>query len=123
LLDKKINSIDHMKQVDKTPKKNFYALTRISNASWGLSFNNLKFIYNATYLGYITYGSPVWADRATIGAARRVLLRRQRLALILCKAYRTVGTEALSVLAGVIPVNLGIQHRASMYFTSDSAVL
>jgi hypothetical protein len=121
LLDKHFNFIDHMKQIGEKAKKNFYALTRISNASWGLSFNNLKIIYNATYLGCITYGSPVWADRATIGAARRILLRSQRLALIfLCKAYRTVSTEALPVLAGVIPVDLEIQRRASMYFVSKN---
>jgi hypothetical protein len=119
LLDKHFNFIEHMKQVGEKAKNNFYALTRISNASWGLSFNSLKIIYNATYLGCITYGSPAWADRATIGAARRILLRSQRLALIfLCKAYRTVSTEALPVLAGVIPVDLEIQRRASMYYIS-----
>jgi hypothetical protein len=97
-------------------KKNSFALTRISNGSWGSSFNNLKIIYNAAYLGCIN-GSPVWAYRATIGAARRILLRSQRLALIfLCNAYRTVSTEALSVLACVIPVDLEIQRRALMYF-------
>jgi hypothetical protein len=119
LLDKHFNFIEHMKQIGEKAKKNFYALTRISNASWGLSFNSLKIIYNTTYLGCITYVSPVWADRATIGAAHRILLRSQRLALIfLCKAYRTVSTEALPVLAGVIPVDLEIQRRASMYYIS-----
>jgi hypothetical protein len=36
----------------------------------------------------------------------------------LCKAYRTIITEALPVLAGVVPVDLEIQSRASMFLTS-----
>jgi hypothetical protein len=35
-------------------------------------------------------------------------------------AYRTVSTEALPILAGVVPVDLEIQRRASMYFISNS---
>ncbi|CAB3240749.1 unnamed protein product [Arctia plantaginis] len=90
----------------------------ISTATWGLSFNTLKIIYGATYLGSMCYGAPVWADRATVGAVRRKLLQGQRLALIfLCKAYRTVSTEALPVLAGVLPVDLEVQRRAAMYYS------
>lgn len=61
----------------------------------------------------------MWADRATIGAVRRKLLQGQRLALIfLCKAYRTVSTEALPVLAGLLPVDLEVQRRAAMYYNA-----
>ncbi|CAB3251733.1 unnamed protein product [Arctia plantaginis] len=49
---------------------------------------------------------------------RGKLLQGQRLALIfLCKAYRTVSTEALPVLAGVLPVDLEVQRRAAMYYS------
>ncbi|KAF9823529.1 hypothetical protein SFRURICE_011382 [Spodoptera frugiperda] len=100
-------------------QNNFYALTRISKATWGLSFLTLRTIYGATYLGCVCYGAPVWADRATIGAVRRKLLQGQRLALIfLCKAYRTVSTEALPVLAGLLPVDLEVQRRAAMYYNA-----
>ncbi|KAF9793874.1 hypothetical protein SFRURICE_007405 [Spodoptera frugiperda] len=88
-------------------------------ATWGLSFLTLRTIYGATYLGCVCYGAPVWSDRATIGAVRRKLLQGQRLALIfLCKAYRTVSTEALPVLAGLLPVDLEVQRRAAMYYNA-----
>ncbi|KAF9810856.1 hypothetical protein SFRURICE_005282 [Spodoptera frugiperda] len=119
VLEKNFSFIEHIKTISEKAKNNFYALTRISKATWGLSFLTLKTIYGATYLGCVCYGAPVWADRATIGAVRRKLLQGQRLALIfLCKAYRTVSTEALPVLAGLLPVDLEVQRRAAMYYNA-----
>lgn len=119
VLERNFSFIEHIRTVNEKSKKSFFALTRISTATWGLSFNTLKIIYGATYLGSICYGAPVWADRATVGAVRRKLLQGQRLALIfLCKAYRTVSTEALPVLAGVLPVDLEVQRRAAMYYST-----
>ncbi|KAF9798932.1 hypothetical protein SFRURICE_019714, partial [Spodoptera frugiperda] len=107
VLEKNFSFIEHIKTISEKAKNNFYALTRIST------------IYGATYLGCVCYGAPVWADRATIGAVRRKLLQGQRLALIfLCKAYRTVSTEALPVLAGLLPVDLEVQRRAAMYYNA-----
>lgn len=117
ILENKFTFLEHIIQTGEKAKRNFYSFTKISTSTWGLSFKTLKIIYTATYLGRICYGSPVWADRATIGAARRKLLQSQRLALIfLCKAYRTVSTEALPVLSGVLPVDLEIQRRAALYY-------
>lgn len=83
--------------------------------SWGLSFKTLKITYGATYLGFICCGVPVWADRVTVGAVHRKLLQGQRLALVfICKAYRTVSTKALPVLAGVLPIDLEVQKRTVM---------
>lgn len=67
----------------------------------------------------ICYVAPVWADRATVVAARRKVLKGQRLALIfLFKAYRTASTEALPVLADVLLVNLEVQRHAAMYYST-----
>lgn len=119
VLERNFSFVEHIKAVGEKSKNSFYALTRISTATWGLSFKTLKIIYSATYLGSMCYGAPVWADRATVGAARRKMLQSQRLALIfLCKAYRTVSTEALPVLAGVLPVDLEVQRRAAMYYST-----
>lgn len=119
VLERNFSFVEHITTVGEKAKNSFYALTRISTATWGLSFNTLRTIYGATYLGCMCYGAPVWADKATIGAVRRKLLQSQRLALIfLCKAYRTVSTEALPVLAGVLPVDLEVQRRAAMYFNT-----
>ncbi|KAF9813209.1 hypothetical protein SFRURICE_015698 [Spodoptera frugiperda] len=86
VLEKNFSFIEHIKTISEKAKNNFYALTRISKATWGLSFLTLRTIYGATYLGCVCYGAPVWADRATIGAVRRKLLQGQRLALIfLCR--------------------------------------
>lgn len=72
--------------------------------------NTLKIIYGGTYLGSICNGALVWDDRQGQG---------QQLALIFsCKAYRTVSAEALLVLAGVLPVDLEVQRRAAMHYST-----
>lgn len=49
----------------------------------------------------------------------RKTLPGQRLALIfLCKVYRTVNTEALSILVGVPSIDLEVQRRATMYYVT-----
>ncbi|KAF9807453.1 hypothetical protein SFRURICE_005411 [Spodoptera frugiperda] len=119
VLEKNVSFIEHIKAISEKAKNNFYALTRISKATWGLYFLTLRTIYGATYLGCVCYGAPVWADRATVGAVRRKLLQSQRLALIfLCKAYRTASTEALPALSGLLPVDLEVQRRAAMYYNA-----
>ncbi|KAF9800835.1 hypothetical protein SFRURICE_009309 [Spodoptera frugiperda] len=77
VLEKNVSFIEHIKAISEKAKNNFYALTRISKATWGLSFLTLRTIYGATYLGCVCYGAPVWADRATVGAVRRKLLQRR----------------------------------------------
>lgn len=119
LLERNFSFVDHIIQVCEKAKRNFFALNRISTSTWGLGFKNLKIIYGATYVGCLCYGAPVWVDRAMIVTARRKLLQSQRCALIfLCKAYRTVSTDALPVLAGVLPIDLEIQRRAATYYES-----
>lgn len=119
VLERNFSFVEHIKQVGEKAKNNFFALNRISTSTWGLSFHILRTIYKATYLGCICYGAPAWADRTKIVTARKKLLQSQRLALLfLCKAYRTVSTDALPVLAGVLPVDLEIQRRANRYYNS-----
>lgn len=118
VLEKNFSFAEHIVRVGEKAKKNFFALSKISKSSWGLGFRVLRTMYKATYLGSMCYGSPVWADRAALGVARRKLLQSQRVALIfLTKAYRTVSTDCLPVLAGVLPVDLEARRRAALHFS------
>ncbi|KAF9799125.1 hypothetical protein SFRURICE_006176, partial [Spodoptera frugiperda] len=108
VLEKNFSFIEHIKTISEKAKNNFYALTRISKATWGLSFLTLKTIYGATYLGCVCYGAPVWAvgpQWARCGGS-------------FSKAYRTASTEALPALSGLLPVDLEVQRRAAMYYNA-----
>ncbi|KAF9796077.1 hypothetical protein SFRURICE_012970 [Spodoptera frugiperda] len=102
---KNFSFIEHIKAISEKPKNNFYALTRISKATWGLSFLTLRIIYGATYLRCVCYGAPVWADRATVGAVRRKLLQG-RLAQ---RPYLCSRDYFQSIL---------VQRRAAMYYNA-----
>lgn len=110
---------EHVRVVGEKARVNFYAMARISKTTWGIRFPVLRTIYKATYVSSMCYAAPVWVDRSTLVTVKNKMLQSQRMSLIfLCKAYRTVSTDALPVLAGVWPIDLELQRRASNYFRS-----
>ncbi|GBP63895.1 Retrovirus-related Pol polyprotein from type-1 retrotransposable element R1 [Eumeta japonica] len=81
----------------------------VSAASWGVRYPSLRTIYLATYLTTLTYAAGNWYERANLHVVRSALLKTQRSALmLLTKAYRTVSTAALPVLAGVLPAHMEV---------------
>jgi ribonuclease HI len=71
-----------------------------------MSFHNLLTIYKHAILPVITYASEAWYTTTT-KRARSKLLQIQRSYLIyITKAYRTVSNEALSAIAGLMPLDL-----------------
>ena len=87
----------------------FGKMARVSASSWGTRFKALKIVYGGTYVPCITYAAAVWWHRASGFTVSRSLLRSQRPAMVLLtKAYRSVSTPALPVLAGVLPSDLEV---------------
>jgi Reverse transcriptase (RNA-dependent DNA polymerase) len=75
----------------------------------------------ATVASSITlYGAPVW-DKAMKSARNRKLLTRtqRRLALRICRGYRTVSTPAALVLARTVPWHLAVKERAECHLESS----
>jgi hypothetical protein len=61
----------------------------------------------------VLYGAPAWAGCVKIQRYAQALKRAQRkIAIRVARAYRTVGTEAVRVLARTIPVELLAEERA-----------
>jgi hypothetical protein len=64
----------------------------------------------------LTHGVPNWEEAAAKQKNIRMLQRVQRMINIkIAKAYRTVSFEASCVLAGVPPIGLIIEEKASRY--------
>ena len=64
----------------------------------------------------LTYGAPVWEEAAAKQKNKRMLERVQRLINIkIAKAYRTISFEASCMMAGVPPIGLVIEEKASQY--------
>jgi hypothetical protein len=83
----------------------------MAGEGWGLKVRALKIAYGAIFMGIAAYGASAWCPRIPKSVKLRIsLLRGQRSALLsITKAYRTTSTDALPVLAGILPLDLHIQ--------------
>lgn len=76
----------------------------ICGLKWGVGHKAMRTIYRGTFVPIITYAAHVWIDK-TNSKNRQCITSAHRCALIRAtKAYRTVSTVALEVLAGIQPI-------------------
>lgn len=69
--------------------------------NWGLGFKELKIIYQGISESILLYGAAAWAHKMELSTYAKVLVRAQRLMLIMIfKGYRTLSADALQVVAG-----------------------
>ena len=83
---------------------------------WGLSTGVMETLYRGVFLPIITYAAARWMDRLNVHHRKR-LTQAQRWALLgTTKAYRTISSDALCVIAGAIPIELVLEERRASYF-------
>ncbi|KAL0263999.1 UNVERIFIED_CONTAM: hypothetical protein PYX00_011193 [Menopon gallinae] len=106
----------HVRNSIRTARDAIYQFRRYSGNAWGYNFHNLRCIYKGIFEGILAYATPVWAHLLQQKTVRAVVLRGRRAALLLVtKAFRTVSTEALQVVAGVMPADLMLRMRSEIY--------
>lgn len=64
----------------------------------------------------LLYAAPIWASALVFGVNIRVLLRPRRLmAIRVASAYRTVSTNAILVVAGMLPLHLKVSEISEIH--------
>ncbi|KAJ8912170.1 hypothetical protein NQ315_006135 [Exocentrus adspersus] len=64
----------------------------------------------------LAYAAPVWADAMRMKKHKSKMLSCQRtVALRVARAYRTVSTEAVMVVARVLPIDILVEERSRIY--------
>ncbi|CAH2216082.1 jg27626 [Pararge aegeria aegeria] len=112
----------HARSIGERAAKCFGKMSRVSTASWGIRYRALRILYRGTFVATVTYAAACWAERASLHVVRSLLLKAQRGPLILLtKAYRTVSTSALAVLAGVLPADLEVIRAGKTDLARESA--
>lgn len=115
LVDERLSFAQHARHIGEMGAKSFGRMSRVSTSSWGVRYGALRLLYRGTYVATITYAAAVWYKRVGVHVVRSPLLRTQRPALILLtKAYRSVSTSALPVLAGVLPADLEVLRAGTV---------
>ena len=104
----------HIKHLAENSSKLIHMLGRSAKLQWGLGNKALKTIYEGALIPLLMYGAPVWEEAAATQKNIRMLQRVQRMINIkIEKAYRTISFEASCVMAGVPPIGLVTEEKAS----------
>lgn len=106
----------HVRSGCQKSKIVFSHLAGVARAKWGISTRVMEMIYRGVLLAMVTYAAAGWADRVN-SYHRKQLTQAQRYALLgVTKAYRTIPTDALCVIAGATPIECVLKERRSAYY-------
>lgn len=104
----------HCEMISESLKGLFQKLASLAKSKWGLNCNTLKIIYKGVFVAKAAYAARAWFDLATTEDIK-ILERAQRSVLIgVTKAYRSVSTDALPVIAGVLPIKIALAERVAL---------
>ncbi|KAI5735310.1 hypothetical protein M8J77_016890 [Diaphorina citri] len=118
ILDKKLTFRPHIEYIAEKASKAANSLIRIMPRQGGASVNKRRLLNNVVE-STILYASPVWGKSLQVARNRKKLEAVQRIMLLrICRTYRTVSTEALQVIAGVVPIDLLVDERTRCYSLS-----
>lgn len=89
----------------------FSQLARIAKVRWGISSAIMETMYNGIFLPVAAYAAAGWVDKVN-SYHRKQLTQAQRYALLrVTKAYRTISSEALCVIAGVVSIEFALAEK------------
>lgn len=114
----RMNFLPHLKQCSLKMRDTVQMLKRVVSVQHGLSRRSVRTIYKGVFTSLAMYGAPIWYKTAQTSHGSRTLLSCQRIpllaSLVVC---RTVSTDALQVLGGVMPWDLEAE-KLSIAFRS-----
>jgi len=114
-LDDKHSFSKHIEGLAKAAEGLFTRLRGTMGPGWGIRRENLMLMYKGVFLPKVSYGINFWAHAVSTRENRKELHKLQRTVLLgITSAYITTSTDALQVLAGVLPLDLELRLRATM---------
>jgi ribonuclease HI len=109
IINQKFTPKDHVLSIRDKCRSLTLKLSQIYQRNWGMSNINAKRIYLAAIEPIITYACSAWYDSTVIIDNKLFSAQRSPLMKI-CNTFRTVSTEALQILCGVLPIDLRIKE-------------
>ena len=118
-LDKDLRMREHVRRITDRANEVATKLGRLMPNIGGPRASKRRVLSGAVG-SIILYAAPVWGGVLREEKYRNMVLQVQRrMALRICAAYRTVSSEALQVLAGVIPMDLQVKERMHTHGNPD----
>ncbi|XP_035214414.1 uncharacterized protein LOC118188154 [Stegodyphus dumicola] len=80
---------------------------------WGLNPHIQKVLYTTVVEKIVTYAAAVWAHPMQGRKVRHLNTIQRPFALGITRAYRTTSTDAINVLAGLLPLHIRVEEEAA----------
>ena len=107
---------EHINYVTSKASRLLTRLGMACHSTWGLNGSNIKTIYKNAIEPLLLYGSSVFPEAFNNFKIKKKLLSVQRgFALRIIKGYRTISTDCVLVLAGLLPINQVGKMAANIY--------
>jgi ribonuclease HI len=100
---------EHIQSIREKSRRLTIKLSQIYNRSWGISNLSAKRIYLGVIEPVILYGSSAWYD-GTVRMEKNLANAQRTPLLKISNAFKTVSTEALQILTGILPIDLRIRE-------------
>ncbi|XP_035213211.1 uncharacterized protein LOC118187123 [Stegodyphus dumicola] len=112
IFDEKMTWIPHV--IDLKPRTSVIArgLKKLQGHKWGLNPHIQKILFKTVVEKIITYAAAVWAFSMQGCKIRHLSAIQRPFALDITRAYRTTASNAINVLAGLLPLHLRVQKEA-----------
>ena len=105
MLDSKLDWYPHTQYLENKVSIIRNNLARCSRATWGMSSYSLTTVYKYGILPIILYASEAWSTSISKRAKNKLQQIQRSCLIFTTKAYRTVSSEALSAIAGIMPID------------------
>jgi ribonuclease HI len=115
-IDNQLNWKFHLNYVKAKAQQLIIQLISFTKKKYGLNDKALEVIYKGAVVPIIAYACPVWIQCIDYQYIKKPLESIQRLiGLRLCRAYKTVSSNALNIIANLMPLDLVVKQRALEY--------
>ena len=120
IIDNKLRFESHGQYLKSKVTKLANSVIRYARNKYGLDDRALELIIKGAILPVITYGCSVFWEAIDRKFFIRPLEQLQRqLGLRLIKGYKTLSTDAVNIVANMVPIDLYLKSRAVQYFVKN----
>lgn len=105
----------HIDYITEKTRKLFSGFVKLAKEHWGLNTRIIRTIYKGLVLPILCYAAAGWAEELNHHQHRRLKSAQRQSLLSITRAYRTTSNDALTVLAGEMPINILLKERIASY--------
>ena len=115
IIDRGLSFRSHPKYVAEKAKKIMTKYAALYGLKWGVSYREMSVVYKGSFVPIITYAVYVWMDNVNVINMRKIITAHRYALLRVTKAYRTISTDALEVVANIPPIEFALYEEKLRY--------